>query len=115
MPSRRVPITVTALVISLSALPARTPAQTSDDSIEWLYVGADQANTRHSSADQITPDNVAELEPVWTWRPEDRRRPEYGTVPGSFTSTPIMIDGTIYVSTNYNRVAALDAETGAVR
>ena len=59
MPSRRVPITVTALVISLSALPARTPAQTSDDSIEWRYVGADQANTRHSSADQITPDNVA--------------------------------------------------------
>ena len=115
MPSRRIPIAVTALIISLSALPAETPAQTSNDSIEWRYVGADQANTRHSPADQITPDNVAELEPVWTWRPEDRIRPEYGTVPGSFTSTPIMIDGTVYVSSNYNRVAALDAETGAVR
>ena len=48
MPSRRIPIAVTALIISLSALPAETPAQTSNDSIEWRYVGADQAKTRHS-------------------------------------------------------------------
>jgi len=111
LPSRRVPIAVTALVISLSALPAETSSQTSNDRIEWRYVGADQANTRHSPAGQITPDNVRELEPVWTWQSEDRRRAEYGTVPGGFTSTPIMIDGTVYVSSNYHRVAALDGET----
>ena len=83
--------------------------------VEWPYVGADQANTRSSPADQVTPTSVNQLEQAWTWRPEERARPEYGTVPGSFTSTPIMIDDTVYVSSNYNRVAALDAETGAER
>src|SRR6185436_3541919 len=33
--------------------------------------------------------------------------------PGNFQNTPLMIDNVLYVSTPYNRVAALDAETGA--
>ena len=92
------------------------PAAAQDGrAVEWPFVGADQANTRSSPADQVTPASVGRLEHAWTWRPEERARPEYGTVPGSFTSTPIMIDDTVYVSSNYNRVAALDAQTGAER
>ncbi len=90
-------------------------AQSGAGMVEWPYVGADQANTRSSPADRVTLANVDQLELAWTWRPEERAREEFGTVPGSFTSTPIMIDDTVYVSTNYNRVAALDAGTGAVR
>ena len=82
--------------------------------VEWPYVGADAGNTRFSAAETLTPDNVDQLEVAWTWRPEEQPRTEFGTVPGNFTSTPIMIDDTVYVSSNYNRVAALDAETGAV-
>lgn len=93
----------------------QSPTQADDGRIEWPYVGGDQANTRSSEADQVTRDNVDQLEVAWTWHPEDRARPEYGTVPGGFTSTPIMIDGTLYVSSNYNRVAALDPVTGAER
>ena len=36
----------------------------------------------------------------------------FGTRPGNFQNTPLMIDNVLYVSTPYNRVAALDAETG---
>ena len=39
--------------------------------------------------------------------------PEYGTRPGAFQATPIMVDNILYLSTMYTRVAALDAETGA--
>ena len=85
------------------------------DAVAWPYVGGDAGNTRFSAADTLTPDNVDRLEVAWTWRPADRPRQEFGTIPGSFTSTPIMVDGTVYVSSNYNRVAALDAESGAVR
>ena len=87
----------------------------SGEVVEWPYVGGDAANTRFSAAERLTPDNVGDLQVAWTWRPADRPREEFGTVPGSFTSTPIMVDGAVYVSSNYNRVAALDAETGAVR
>ncbi len=38
--------------------------------------------------------------------------PEYGTVPSFFEATPLMIDGVLYVTTPYNSIAALDAETG---
>ena len=37
---------------------------------------------------------------------------EFGTRPGNFQNTPLMIDNVLYVSTPYNRVVALDAESG---
>ena len=39
-------------------------------------------------------------------------RPQFGTTPGAFQNTPLMIDDVLYLSTPYNRVVALDAETG---
>ena len=101
---------------ALALLPAvaeQAGAQNAGGAVEWSHVGSDAANTRYSPADTVTPENVDQLQVAWTWRPEDRARPEFGTVPGNFTSTPIMVDGTVYVSSNYNRVAALDAVTGA--
>ena len=100
-----------------SAVPTASPsaARRSDRTVEWPFVGADQNNSRYSALEDITAANVDRLEIAWRWRPEERALPEYGTVPGNFTSTPIMIDNVIYVTSNYNRVAALDAETGAVK
>ena len=110
------PIRMLCATLTVVVAVATAPAAAQDGGpVEWRYVGADQANTRSSPADQVTPTTVDQLEQAWTWRPEERARPEYGTVPGSFTSTPIMINDTVYVSSNYNRVAALDAETGAER
>ena len=111
-PLRSLRMVVALVVVAAGAALAQDRA---GEAVEWPYVGADAANTRFSAADRLTPDNVDELQVAWTWRPADRPREEFGTVPGSFTSTPIMVDGTVYVSSNYNRVAALDAETGAER
>ena len=36
----------------------------------------------------------------------------FGTQPGTFQATPLMIDDVLYLSTPYNRVVALDARTG---
>ena len=119
-PCRGVRPFVCLLGAALALLPAATPETAAQEpagagAVEWPYVGGDAANTRYSAADTLTPETVDRLEVAWTWRPADRPRQEFGTIPGSFTSTPIMLDGTVYVSSNYNRVAALDAETGAER
>ena len=74
-----------------------------------------RATDGDSTLEDLTVDNVAGLAVAWRWRPEEKPRPEFGTVPGNFTSTPLMIDNVVYVSTNYNRLAALDAESGAVK
>ena len=82
--------------------------------IEWRYVGADQAHTKYfRRPTKSPPPNVHELEIAWQWEPNEMPMPEIGARPSSFQATPIMLDNVLYISTAYNRVAAIDAETGA--
>ncbi|MCE2390170.1 MAG: PQQ-binding-like beta-propeller repeat protein [Proteobacteria bacterium] len=81
--------------------------------LEWPHVGAEQAHAKYSVADEIGAANVGELEIVWQSEPNEKPLEEYGTRPGQFQATPIMVGGVLYLSTMYSRVAALDAETGA--
>jgi quinoprotein glucose dehydrogenase len=80
--------------------------------IEWPFYGGDQAGTRWSRAADINRANVSTLEVAWTWKPGEKPLPEFRTQPGSFENTPLMIDNVLYISTPYNRVVALDAESG---
>ena len=107
------PVTFGTSAVRASDRP--TPARSADRIVEWPSVGADAANSRYSPLADINLANVSQLAVAWRWRPEERPLPEYNVVPGNFTSTPIMIDNVVYVSTNYNRVAAIDADTGAVK
>ncbi len=81
--------------------------------LDWPYIGADQAGTKYSPADEITAANVRELEIVWQWEPNEKPLARYGTRPGAFQATPIMVGNVLYLSTMYTRVVALDAQTGA--
>ena len=80
--------------------------------IEWPYYGGDQAGTKWSAAADINRETVTQLAPAWSWKPGEKPIPEFKTQPGSFENTPLMIDNVLYVSTPYNRVVALDAESG---
>jgi quinoprotein glucose dehydrogenase len=79
---------------------------------EWPVYGGDHGATRYSPLDDIDRANVARLQVAWTWKPAERALPEFGTQPGNFQNTPLMIEDVLYVSTPYNRVVALDARTG---
>ena len=103
--------TTLATAVFLSVAPAG--AQETRPMIEWPYVGAEQAHTKYSTAEGITTANVGELEIVWQWDPNEAPLEAYGTRPGPFQATPVMVDNVLYLSTMYTRVAALDAETGA--
>jgi quinoprotein glucose dehydrogenase len=80
---------------------------------EWPAYGHDYGDTRFSPLAQITPANVTSLKPVWTYhmRPPDRGTRGFA----SSENTPLVVGGTMYVSTPYGRVVALDAETGRER
>src|SRR6187402_3454759 len=79
---------------------------------QWPHYAGDQAASHYSPLDQITAANVGKLEIAWEWKPNEKVLSEYGTRPGAFQNTPLMIDGVLYVSTPYNQVAALDAVSG---
>ena len=94
--------------LSLSASPAgQAPAAQ-----EWPVYAADQDATHYSPLAEINRENVTQLKVAWEWRPAEDAIQEFGTRPGNFQNTPLMIDGVLYVSTPYNRVVALDAESG---
>jgi quinoprotein glucose dehydrogenase len=79
---------------------------------EWPFYGGDQGGSKYSPLADIGRDNVDRLAVAWEWRPDDQPLEQFGTRPGNFQNTPLMIDNVLYVSTQYNRVVALDAESG---
>ena len=101
-----------AAVAALSSAAAAC-GQEPDAAAGWPFVGSDPAHTKYSAAEEITASNVGDLEIAWTWEPNEAPLEKYGTQPGPFQATPITVDGILYLSTMYTRVAALDAETGA--
>ena len=79
------------------------------DPSRWLIHSGDYASRRHSPLTQITPDNVAGLTPAWTFNA--------GLGAGfrdKFETTPIAIDGTLYLTGLYNHAWAIDGRTGMV-
>ena len=70
----------------------------------WPHYGGTPRFWRYSALDQINRANVSRLAPAWIF--------ETGETDGGLQSTPIVIDGVLYLSTSWNRVFAIDAETG---
>lgn len=82
---------------------------------EWPAAGGDRGGARFSPLRQITRDNVKSLVAAWTFHTgEAPMQVERGSAP-SLEVTPLMVDGTLYLSTPRGQVIALDAATGAAR
>jgi alcohol dehydrogenase (cytochrome c) len=96
--------------VSLAAQQGGTPLITPQDITDglkdpgrWLTYGGDYNGQRHSPLTQITPANVNKLVPQWTF--------QTGTT-GAFQTTPLIIDGVLYVTGFNNNAWAVDARSG---
>lgn len=107
---------------------------------DWPTYGRDSGGMRYSPLKQITPGNVAQLKPIWSYvmqpaaavtegpsaeeaaqRQAEGLGPPPGAPPGArrrgprpatSEATPLVVDGLMYVTTAYKRVVALEPETG---
>lgn len=70
---------------------------------EWLSYGFNYEETRHSPLTKISTANVSDLGVAWTYDLATHRGVE---------STPIVVDGVMYVTSAWSIVYALDAKTG---
>jgi quinoprotein glucose dehydrogenase len=100
-------LSVACCVALVSIPPSTSPVH------EWPFYGADQAGTKYSALADVNRDNVGGLRLAWEWKTNEAPIAEHGTRPGAFQNTPLMIGNVLYLSTPYNRVVALDAETGS--
>ncbi len=78
---------------------------------EWHFYGRTQFGQRYSPLDQITPDNVANLQPAWTYRTGDVKGPD-DVGETTYQVTPLKIGDTLYICTPHNFAIAVDAATG---
>lgn len=80
-------------------------AQSPTDWPETYNYGA----AKYSPLDYVTPDNVGQLEPVWTYELEPQ--------PGSrgYNTTPLMVDNLMYFPEDeFSTITALDATSGDI-
>ncbi|MDQ6886070.1 MAG: pyrroloquinoline quinone-dependent dehydrogenase [Gemmatimonadota bacterium] len=94
------------------ALSPPAPQRLAADSDGWGAYGHDAGGTRYSPVAQINRENVGRLEIAWVYRTGD-----YAVGEGSTRSesTPVMVDGTLFVSTPFGRIIALDPARGTER
>src|SRR5437899_2387149 len=71
----------------------------------WLTYSGGYFSNRYSNLTQITPANAKNLELAWMYQ---------AAVAGAWQTTPLVVDGIMYLTQRPNDVVALDARTGRV-
>ena len=98
-------------LVLLAGLTAAAPAQVTYERLlhseaepgNWLMYSGNYNSHRHSRLDQISRDNVHNLEIKWAFQLRSLEKVEV---------TPLVVDGVMYITQPPNDVFALDAETG---
>jgi PQQ-dependent dehydrogenase (methanol/ethanol family) len=73
------------------------------DENNFLHTNGNYEQTRYYPGKQINTSNVGKLRPAWIFQTE---------VKESLQTTPIVVDGVMYITTSFNHVYALNARTG---
>ncbi len=76
-----------------------------DEPGNWMMYGGNYWNQRYSKLARITTANVGQMIPRMMFQTGIAKL-------GSFENTPIVVDGTMYVTTPYNTAMAYDLKTG---
>jgi alcohol dehydrogenase (cytochrome c) len=71
----------------------------------WLIYSGGYFSNRYSGLTQITPGNAKNLELKWMYQ---------AAVAGAWQTSPLVVDGVMYLTQRPNDVVALDAKTGRV-
>ena len=81
----------------------------------WSAYGGDAGGTRYSPLTEITPANVGELRVAWTFRTGELGQGVKDWTRSAFEATPILYDGTLYLTTSSTDVIAVNAVDGTLR
>lgn len=106
---RHCPPAFAAFLLGLAApLSAQAPG-------DWPAYGRDAGGARYSPLTRIDTANVARLAHAWTFRTGELGLKVENSAAPSLEVTPILVDGTLFLSTPLGRVFALDPATGVAR
>src|SRR5690554_4642835 len=96
---------VFVVVVSISMIVIAPPVKM--DYHSWTTMAGSNDGIRYSSGDNITKENVNQLEVAWVYDTHDE------AVRTTIPTTPLMLDGVLYGVSPQLNLFALDAVTGA--
>ena len=79
---------------------------------EWHAYGRTGHGQRYAPLDQITPENVGQLQEAWHFRTGDQRGQPGDPEETTFEVTPLKVGDHLFICTPHQSVIALDATTG---
>ena len=97
------PATDTAKPIAITPVTQDMLDRAATDGKNFLHTNGDYTQQRFYPNKQIGVGNVARLRPAWIFQTE---------VKESLETSPIVVNGVMYVTTSFSHVYALDAKTG---
>ncbi len=111
--ARKLILGLPAVIALVLVCAGGAPPHTQTD--DWPFYGHDPGGMRFSPLAQIDRSNVSRLKVAWTFHTGDISDGGHGRRRSGFETTPIVVDGTLYLTTPFNRIIALDPETGVQR
>jgi alcohol dehydrogenase (cytochrome c) len=102
-----------ALTLLMAAISGAVLAQVSperllraaDEPRNWLTYSGSYLSQRYTQLGEVTPSNVTDLELKWLFQAQSLQ---------SFSATPLVVDGVMYITQAPNDIVALDAKSGRV-
>ena len=106
------PVTTTPTVAS--ACTSEGGAPTINQQLQWSHYSSDLYASRFLNTEKLTDTNFSNLTIAWRWTSPTENILANNTDLEAFwnESTPIMINGVLFVSSQFNHIIALNAETG---
>src|SRR5580698_2121481 len=77
--------------------------------LDWPNYGNDVGNMRYANIDQITPANVSQLKPAWTFHTGVLNSAQPGL---TLEMTPLVVNGVMYITSGIDDVFAVNPATG---
>ena len=107
--SRRICLLLVAALAAPLALRAQVTserlAHATNEPQNWLLYSGSYMSQRHSPLKQIDPSNVKNLDLKWVFQAQSLQK---------FESTPLVVDGVMYLTQSPNDIVAVDAKSGRV-
>jgi quinoprotein glucose dehydrogenase len=100
------------IVVFCAALASSAALGQVSRSGDWPNYGNDPGGMRFSRLTQINRDNVSKLKLAWVFHAGDMSYGSDGRKRSGFETTPIFVDGTLFITTAFNRIIALDPVAG---
>jgi outer membrane protein assembly factor BamB len=99
---------VVLIATACSSNGSSSPPPQAGAGVEWLQANHDLANTRDASSSTISSENVKQLGVGWT------RGIEGASVFGSLATSPLVVNGTVYLQDLQSDVYAIDFRSGTL-